>query len=101
MVKNIDKLLQEKQIKFEQDDVLVLYSDGITEAINSNKKDGNHQQYGEARLMAAIEATPDVAGQSYKSARGVYNNITIDLSRFMGYQHVQLDDITLAVIHYK
>jgi hypothetical protein len=31
----------------------------------------------------------------------VFNNITIELSKFMGYKHVQLDDITLVVIHYR
>jgi len=43
MVKNIDKLLQERQIKFEKDDVAILYSDGITEAINNNVKDGSQE----------------------------------------------------------
>jgi len=51
--------------------------------------------------MKAIEGAPDANGQDYKTARSIYNNISIELSRFMGYQHVQLDDITLAVIHYK
>ncbi len=101
MVKNIDKLLKERQIKFEKDDVAILYSDGITEAINNNKKDGTHELYWEDRLMKAIEDAPNAAGQDYKTARSIYNNISIDLSRFMWYQHVQLDDITLAVIHYK
>lgn len=101
MVKNIDKLLQERQIKFEKDDVAILYSDGITEAINNNVKDGSQEFFWEDRLMKAIEGAPDANGQDYKTARSIYNNISIELSRFMGYQHVQLDDITLAVIHYK
>ncbi len=36
-----------------------------------------------------------------KTAQGVFNNITIELSRFMGYGHRQFDDITLIVLHYK
>jgi len=101
MVKNISKLLKEKQIKFEADDIAVLYSDGITEAINNNKKDGSQEFFWEDRLMEAIEQSPNAHGQDYKTAQSVYNNITIELSRFMGYKHVQLDDVTLAVIHYK
>jgi hypothetical protein len=31
----------------------------------------------------------------------VFNNITIELSKHMGYKFTQLDDITLTVIHYK
>ena len=101
MVKNISKLLKERQVKFEPDDIAILYSDGITEAINNNKKDWSQEFFWEDRLITAIEAAPSARGQDYKTARSVYNNITIELSKFMGYQHVQLDDITLAVIHYK
>jgi hypothetical protein len=39
--------------------------------------------------------------KKYKSARSVYNNITINLSQHMWYKPLQLDDITLAVIQYK
>ena len=38
--------------------------------------------------------------EKYKSARSVFNNITINLSKFMWYKHIQLDDVTLAVIQY-
>lgn len=101
MTKNIHKILKEQEIKFEKHDIAVLYTDGITEAINQNKKDGNEQMFGEARLQKAIENAPNLPGKSHKSARSVFNNITIELSRFMGYKNVQLDDITLVVVHYK
>gem|GEM_PF-1229941 len=39
MVKDISKILKEKEIKIEKNDILVMYSDGITEAINKPKKD--------------------------------------------------------------
>jgi serine phosphatase RsbU (regulator of sigma subunit) len=39
MVKNIHKLTKEKQISFEPHDIIVLYSDGITEAIDRPKRD--------------------------------------------------------------
>ena len=38
MIKDAHKLLKEREISFEPNDVIVLYSDGITEAINQNKK---------------------------------------------------------------
>jgi hypothetical protein len=55
----------------------------------------------EERLIGSINQAPNLDNQKYKSARSVFNNITIDLSQFMWYKHVQLDDITLAVLHYK
>jgi len=39
MIKDISKLLKEQEIRFEKNDILVFYSDGITEAINQSKKD--------------------------------------------------------------
>lgn len=37
---------------------------------------------------------------SLKTARSVFKNISINLSKFMGYKHIQLDDITLLTIQY-
>jgi hypothetical protein len=39
--------------------------------------------------------------EKYKTSRSVFNNITIQLSKFMWYKFAQLDDISLAVIQYK
>ncbi len=36
-----------------------------------------------------------------KTAQGVFNAITVTLSRFMGYNHRQHDDATLIVMHYR
>jgi hypothetical protein len=55
----------------------------------------------EDRLEDSINQAPEINNRWYKSARSIFNNITIDLSKFMWYKHVQLDDVTLAVIHYK
>ncbi|MDD5213202.1 MAG: PP2C family protein-serine/threonine phosphatase [Candidatus Gracilibacteria bacterium] len=102
MTKDISKILKEQEIKFEIGDIIVLYSDGITEAINQNKKDGNESMYTEDRLIKSIENSPEmiINGVHKKTARGVFNNITIELSKFMGYKHRQYDDITLVVAHY-
>lgn len=100
MTKNVHKILKEQEIKFEKNDIVVLYTDGITESINRQKKDGNEVMFGEQRLIEAIENSPVTPGGWIKTARWVFNNITIELSKFMWYKHNQLDDITLVVIHY-
>ncbi len=101
MIKKIDKLLKEKELKFEIWDIVVLYSDWITEAINKPKRDGTEIMFGEERLIQAIQTAPNMPNKTYKTANSVFNNITIKLSQFMGYNPLQLDDITLAVIQYK
>ena len=101
MIKDISKLLKEVQISFEPWDIAVLYSDWITEAINRPKKDWTEQMFWEERLIQAINNAPEIPWKDYKSAQSVFNNITIKLSQFMGYNPVQLDDITLVVIQYK
>jgi phosphoserine phosphatase RsbU/P len=101
MTKSVHKILKEQEIKFELNDIAVLYTDWITESINQNKKDWNEQMFWEKRLIEAIEKSPELADEKIKTARSVFNNITIELSKFMWYKHVQLDDITLVVVHYK
>lgn len=101
MTKNIHKLLKEREIAFEENDIAILYSDGITEALNTGIKDGSEEMFGEQRLVDVIENSPDMPGKTYKSARSVFKNITIELSKFMGYKYKQYDDITLAVVQYK
>lgn len=101
MTKDIHKVLKEQEIKFEKNDIAVLYTDWITESINQSRKDWNEQMFWEKRLIDAIEKSPEIAWKNLKTARWVFNNITIELSKFMWYKHVQLDDITLVVIHYK
>ena len=53
MTKNIHKLLKEREIAFEVNDIIaILYSDGITEAIRSpTVKDGTETMFGEDRLI--------------------------------------------------
>ena len=101
MIKNISKLIKEQEIEFEPGDIIVLYSDWITEAINKPKRDWTEQMFWEDRLVNAIENSPNVKWENYKSAISVFNNITITLSNFMGYRYNQLDDVTLTVVQYK
>jgi serine phosphatase RsbU (regulator of sigma subunit) len=39
MTKSIDKILKDIQIPFEEDDIAILYTDGITEARSNGKLD--------------------------------------------------------------
>ena len=101
MIKDASKILKEQRISFEPNDIIVLYSDWITEAINKPKRDWTEVMFWEERLMKVIEKSPNVKGTKHKSAISVFNNITIQLSRFMWYNPIQLDDITLVTIEYK
>lgn len=101
MIKDISKLVKEQEIKFAPWDIMVLYSDWITEAINRPKRDWLEELFWEARLEEAINSAPNMNWKKYKSARSIFNNITINLSKFMWYKPTQLDDVTLAVIQYK
>lgn len=101
MTKNIHKLLKEREVAFEPNDIIILYSDGITEAINKPKKDGTEAMFGEELLIRAIEEAPEIWSHDIKTARSVFKNISIQLSQFMGYKHVQLDDVTLLTVQYK
>ena len=99
MIKDTSKWLKEKEIKFEKNDIIVMYSDWITEAINKPKKDWTEIMFWENRLIEAIDNAPNWNNDK-KTSNSVFNNITIELSKFMWYKHCQLDDVTLAVIHY-
>ncbi len=101
MIKDAHKLLQEKRVQFEENDIIVLYSDWVSEAINRPFKNWEEKMFWEDNIIEAIEKAPELYWSWYKSAMSVFNNITINLSKFMWYKHVQLDDITLVVIQYK
>jgi sigma-B regulation protein RsbU (phosphoserine phosphatase) len=93
MTRDISKILKESQVAFEPGDFLIMYTDGITESRNGNKE--SDLMFGIERLIQVIVDSP------IKTAMGVFKHITIELSRFMGYNHRQFDDITLIVIRYK
>lgn len=101
MTKDASKLLKERELNFEKNDVIILYSDWITEAINKPKKDWTEEMFWEKRLMDTITNSPNTQDWKYKSAKNIFNNITIELSKFMWYKYVQLDDVTLWVMHYR
>lgn len=71
-------------------DTLVLYTDGVTEAMNVD-----HELFG----AEAIETTLSRIGQPTNS-EGVINGLLKDMGNFVGEAH-QSDDITMLVIQYR
>ncbi len=81
---NIGKYLEDKTIDFSPGDIFMLFTDGITEAINSYG-----EMYGQARLEQALNQYADLP------VGKLMINIINDVERF---QAEQLDDITLIVM---
>jgi len=84
VVDDID--LEEKQIKLESNDMLIFYTDGITEAINEN-----NEQFGEARLMDMIRQNHSLSPD---------NLIAKIKDEVLAFAHgqPQFDDITLIIL---
>lgn len=76
-------------LSLERDDCLVLYTDGVTEALNS---DGD--EFGMANVIQSIQASAS------EGAAGILTRLTDDLRAFVGI-YPQHDDITLIVIRKK
>ncbi len=74
------------RVRLEAGDCLILYTDGVTEAL-----DANGLEFGMGKLTEAIQASaPD-------GAPGILNRVTADLKTFVG-NYPQNDDITLIAI---
>ena len=64
----------------------MLYTDGITEAINKKE-----EMYGEARLKTCLK------GAQNKNSQDIMNNVLNDVNQFVG-KTAQFDDITILVV---
>jgi sigma-B regulation protein RsbU (phosphoserine phosphatase) len=82
----IDQEYGEAQVALLPGDLLVLYTDGVTEAIN-----GRDEEFGEARLMETI------LGMRERSSKEIIREIRDAISRHAG-EEPQFDDITLMVL---
>ncbi len=78
--------LETVEIPLHEDDLLVLYTDGVTEAENADD-----ELYGEERLETVLTT---IQG---KTAAGIITSIIEDISAFAG-DNPQSDDITLLVM---
>ncbi|MFH1534290.1 MAG: PP2C family protein-serine/threonine phosphatase [Nitrospirota bacterium] len=87
MVPDNSKIIKEKEIKLNEGDFVMLYTDGITEARNKDE-----ELYGLERLKDRFR---EFAAQY--SAEGVHYHIAKDVSDFMR-GHKQDDDMTLIVM---
>jgi sigma-B regulation protein RsbU (phosphoserine phosphatase) len=76
-------------LRLEADDCLILYTDGVTEALNSQG-----EEFGMEKLIQSILASAP------EGAAAVITRLTDDLRDFIG-TYPQYDDITLIVIRKK
>ena len=77
---------REQQIQLQQGDEIYLYTDGVTEAHDSNK-----QLFGEARLLASLNET---AGMTVDE---ICRKVKADVEVFQG-EAEQFDDITMLCV---
>ena len=77
---------QEESVVFQPGDVLVIYSDGITESINERD-----EEFDEERLIDVVK------NNLGRSASGIRDRIDEALSRFVG-TTAPVDDMTLMII---
>jgi sigma-B regulation protein RsbU (phosphoserine phosphatase) len=77
---------EEEEIPFRPGDLLVLYSDGVTDAI-----DETEEQYGEERLMRAVEENAACSGEDL--VERILESVNLHSGNLP-----QLDDITLVVV---
>lgn len=81
-----DVSFEQESISFEKGDILVVYSDGITEAMNENE-----EEFGEDRLVEVVTANRE------NSAIGIIENVMNEANRHAG-SMPQMDDMTIVVI---
>ena len=81
-----DMHFEERKLTFNSGDLLVMYTDGVTEAMNLV-----NDEFGLERLLQTIRADHD------QDARGIVRGIATAVTEFAG-QAGQFDDITLVVL---
>ncbi|MGQ9865463.1 MAG: SpoIIE family protein phosphatase [Pseudanabaenaceae cyanobacterium] len=86
LVEHIDEFLAFRDVALQPGDVVILFTDGVTEAANDR-----HELYGLERLCAVVQKHLD------QSAQSICQATVQDLRQHIGQQEI-LDDITLVVI---
>lgn len=91
IVRNSDynKYVQNNALEFEPDDVLILHTDGITEAVNEKK-----EEFGQEGLKASL------ARHAHKSCSKIKEGIIGDLYEFLNGVKLE-DDYTLVILKFK
>jgi predicted ATPase/serine phosphatase RsbU (regulator of sigma subunit)/tRNA A-37 threonylcarbamoyl transferase component Bud32 len=85
----IAEFIAQEQVQLNPGDVVVLYTDGITEAF-----DINHMQYGLERLCEVVSRN------CHRTAQEIQQAVIEDVRQYIGSQKV-FDDITLVVLKQK
>jgi len=78
-----------EKIKLKKDDMLLIYTDGVTEAMNAMR-----DQYGEERLLRAIKQWGKLSPEEF------IEKLDLDIKKFTA-GHPQNDDITVVAIKEK
>jgi phosphoserine phosphatase RsbU/P len=86
---DICPFIKQMQVKLSSGDVVVLYTDGITEAINAEK-----QQYGLNRLQKVVQQ------HIKQSASGIRQAVITDIQQYIKTQKLR-DDLTLVILKQK
>jgi phosphoserine phosphatase RsbU/P len=81
-----DICYDEDRVQFREGDVLVIYSDGITESVNLED-----EEFGETRLIEVVK------NNLHRSASGIRDRIEEAVSRFVG-KAAAVDDMTVMII---
>jgi serine phosphatase RsbU (regulator of sigma subunit) len=89
MSPDISKIAKEKELKLNDQDIVLLYSDGITEAVNDHG-----ELYGLDRVKESL-----TRNASLGSSLNVFEGVSKDVISFVG-NTVQKDDMTLLVMRY-
>lgn len=89
MVPDNSALIKEVDLPLERDDVIILYTDGITEGRNMAG-----EMYTMERLVTALEKYAPEYG-----AEGIVHHIALDYAKFVE-NHVQDDDVSLIAVKY-
>ncbi|MBN1596415.1 SpoIIE family protein phosphatase [candidate division FCPU426 bacterium] len=84
-----EHLAQEKKVSLQKGDVLVLYTDGVTEAMNEER-----EEFGVERLQKTIK---QYAHNGRNNAEGIIHGLDLEISRFCGDLH-QNDDIAVVTM---
>jgi serine phosphatase RsbU (regulator of sigma subunit)/DNA-binding NarL/FixJ family response regulator len=87
-----DQVWQQSSVQIAQGDVLLLYTDGITEA-----QDPDGSFFGPGRLLARVQASLHASATEVSYAQSIRDALLGEIHAFVG-NAPQFDDITLVVL---
>nr|WP_237741318.1 PP2C family protein-serine/threonine phosphatase [Geminocystis herdmanii] len=86
-----DSKYEDDRINLELNDIILYYTDGLTDAVNQN-----NQRFDEDNLHLCF----DYACQNYDSAEEILHYIFRKIEEFIGFGHKNTDDMTLIVVKF-